>query len=47
MSTKPNKKDGLTTEQLADALLKTIRQMTPQEKAEFRKQLKAAFRKKK
>jgi len=34
----------LTTEQLADELLRDVQQQTPQEKAEFRKQLKKAFK---
>ena len=36
--------DGsLTTEQLADAMLESIQQMTPQEKAELRRVLDASF----
>jgi hypothetical protein len=33
----------LTTDQLGDALLKTVQQMTPDEKAELRRHLDAAF----
>lgn len=34
---------GLTTEQLGEALLRTIQQMTPKEKAAVRAELKKAF----
>jgi hypothetical protein len=37
---------GLTMDQLGEAMLETIRQMSPQEKAEFRKQLDQQFKKK-
>ena len=37
---------GITTEQLGEAMLETVRQMSPQEKAELRKQLDQQFKKK-
>jgi hypothetical protein len=46
MPKKPNKQDSLTIEQLGEAMLETVRQMSPQEKAEVRKQLDQQFKKK-
>jgi hypothetical protein len=37
--------NAMTTEQLGEAMLRTVQAMTPQEKAELRKQLDQAFNK--